>query len=41
MAPVWMTERDGVVKFDGKATGGWDWQIYSLLLDDPRTPHDA
>ncbi|HXQ41827.1 MAG TPA: hypothetical protein VN821_11200 [Candidatus Udaeobacter sp.] len=36
MAPAWMTERDGVVKFDGKATGGWDWQIYSLLLDDPR-----
>jgi len=36
MAPAWMTEREGVFKFDGKATGGWDWQIYTLLLDDPR-----
>ena len=36
MAPAWMTERDGVIKFDGKPTGGWDWQIYSLLLDDPK-----
>ncbi len=35
MAPVWMTERADIVKFDGVATGGWDWQIYALLLDDP------
>jgi hypothetical protein len=35
MAPAWMRDREGVVKFDGKATGGWDWQIFSLLLEDP------
>ncbi len=34
MAPVWMTERQDIVKYDGLATGGWDWQIYALLFDD-------
>ena len=36
MAPAWMTERMDIVKFDGIATGGWDWQIYALMLDEPR-----
>ena len=34
MAPVWMTERQDIVKYDGLPTGGWDWQIYALLFDD-------
>jgi len=36
MAPVWMKERQDIVKCDGLPTGGWDWQIYALLLDDAR-----
>ena len=36
MAPVWMTERPDIVKYDGIPTGGWDWQIFGLLLDDAR-----
>jgi hypothetical protein len=36
MAPAWMTERRDIVKFDGVPTGGWDWQIYALMMDDSR-----
>jgi hypothetical protein len=34
MAPEWMKERQDIVKYDGLPTGGWDWQIYALMLDD-------
>jgi hypothetical protein len=34
MAPKWMKERQDIVKYDGLPTGGWDWQIYALMLDD-------
>jgi hypothetical protein len=33
MAPEWMKERQDIVKYDGLPTGGWDWQIYALMLD--------
>lgn len=36
VAPVWMTERQDIVKHDGLPTGGWDWQIYALLFDNLR-----
>ena len=32
--PAWMTERPDVVKYDGVPTGGWDWQVYAVLLDE-------
>src|SRR5260370_29736666 len=36
MAPAWMTGGMDIGKFDGIATGGWDWQSYARMLDEPR-----
>src|SRR5260370_37464714 len=35
MAPPWMTERMDILKFDGLATGGWEWPILSLMRPHP------
>ncbi len=34
IAAAWIPERMDIAKFDGVRTGGWDWQIFGLMLDD-------
>jgi hypothetical protein len=36
MRDAWITEPARVVKFDGALTGGWDWSIFSMLLNNPQ-----
>jgi hypothetical protein len=35
MRDAWMTEPARVVKFDGALTGGWDWSIFTFIMNHP------
>ena len=35
MRAAWIDEPDCVVKFDGVPTGGWDWSVFAMLMNNP------
>jgi len=35
MRSAWMTEPARGVRFDGALTGGWDWAVFTMLMNKP------
>lgn len=35
MRGAWMDEPARVVQFDGAPTGGWDWSVFTMLMNNP------
>jgi hypothetical protein len=36
MRNAWMTEPARVLQFDGALTGGWDWSLFTMLMNNPQ-----
>lgn len=35
MRSAWINEPAGIAKFDGLPTGGWDWSVFTMLINNP------